>query len=64
MNREEIRSLRFRLRLSQSDFARRLGVSVDTVRSWERRKPAPPSAMNLYALRELEAESIREKVAP
>ncbi|MBE3590440.1 MAG: helix-turn-helix transcriptional regulator [Firmicutes bacterium] len=35
-NRETLRSLRVKMGLTQSEVARRLGVSVRTLRRWER----------------------------
>jgi putative transcriptional regulator len=37
----EVRELRKRLGLTQSEFAGRLGLPVDTVRNWEQGKRAP-----------------------
>jgi putative transcriptional regulator len=41
-----VRSIRERTRLSQSEFARLIGVSVKTLQNWEqdRRRPAGPAA--------------------
>ncbi|HZQ50686.1 MAG TPA: NadS family protein [Bryobacteraceae bacterium] len=41
-----VRSIRERTKLSQSEFARLIGVSVKTLQNWEqdRRRPAGPAA--------------------
>ena len=41
-----VRAIRERTRLSQSDFARMIGVSVKTLQNWEqdRRRPTGPAA--------------------
>ena len=41
-----VQTIRERTRLSQSDFARLIGVSVKTLQNWEqdRRRPAGPAA--------------------
>jgi putative transcriptional regulator len=41
-----VRTIRQRTRLSQSEFARLIGVSVKTLQNWEqdRRRPAGPAA--------------------
>jgi len=41
-----VRTIRERTRLSQSEFARLIGVSVKTLQNWEqdRRRPAGPAA--------------------
>jgi DNA-binding transcriptional regulator YiaG len=63
MSPDEIKELRYRLRLTQTEFARRLDVSVDTVRAWEGKRAMPPSSMNLYALRQLRDESLERATA-
>jgi DNA-binding transcriptional regulator YiaG len=47
-----IRSLRERFGESQPEFARRVGVSLDTVRSWEqgRRRPSATARQLLHLL--------------
>jgi putative transcriptional regulator len=37
----EVRDLRRRARLTQQEFAERLGVPVETIRNWEQGKRAP-----------------------
>jgi putative transcriptional regulator len=37
----EVRDLRRRVRLTQQEFAERLGVPVETIRNWEQGKRAP-----------------------
>ena len=37
----EVRALRRRARLTQQEFAARLGVPVETIRNWEQGKRAP-----------------------
>ena len=37
----EVRDLRRRARLTQQEFAARLGVPVETIRNWEQGKRAP-----------------------
>jgi putative transcriptional regulator len=48
-----IKELRARTKLSQSDFAARLGVELSTLRNWEqgRRVPAGPARALLRAIR-------------
>ena len=45
-NDSRIRAIRERTRLSQTDFARLMGVSVKTLQNWEqsRRRPTGPAA--------------------
>lgn len=38
---EEVRSIRYRLRLSQSDFATMIGVSLATLQGWEEGRHHP-----------------------
>jgi putative transcriptional regulator len=38
---EEVRSIRYRLRLSQLDFATMIGVSVSTLQGWEEGRHHP-----------------------
>jgi putative transcriptional regulator len=38
---QEVRALRRRARLTQQEFAARLGVPVETIRNWEQGKRAP-----------------------
>jgi putative transcriptional regulator len=40
-NEPAVRDLRTRLGLTQSEFAARLGLPVDTIRNWEQGKRAP-----------------------
>ncbi len=47
---EEVKATRARLQASQAVFARLLGVSTSTVRSWEQGKPPPPMARRLLDL--------------
>jgi putative transcriptional regulator len=51
LNKDEIRSIRLRLRCSQAVFARALNVSVKTYQSWEHgtRKPSG-AALKLLAI--------------
>lgn len=39
-----VRQLRNRVQLTQAEFAKRLGVPVDTIRNWEQGKRAPGGA--------------------
>jgi putative transcriptional regulator len=41
LNEPQVRDLRTRLGLTQSEFASRLGLPVDTIRNWEQGKRAP-----------------------
>lgn len=41
MTPDEIRDIRTRLRQTQEDFSRRIGVSIETVRRWEQGKGSP-----------------------
>lgn len=54
MDKEAIRELRLKLGLSQEGLARKLGVSVLTVRRWERGtyKPSPLALMRIEELME------------
>jgi putative transcriptional regulator len=48
----DVRSARRRLGMTQRDFARSFGVSVDTVRNWEqgRRRPEGPARVLLAVI--------------
>jgi putative transcriptional regulator len=50
----DVRSLRGRLGLTQSQFARRFGVSARTVQEWEqgRRQPQGPAKVLLFLISE------------
>lgn len=51
---EDVRAIRAKLRKSQSEFARMIGVSLDTLQNWEqgRRRPVGPArALLLVAAR-------------
>lgn len=52
MTPEDIKALRLALTLSQDAFARKLGVTVATIQSWElaRRHPDPEHEKKLQAL--------------
>ena len=52
MDKEAIRELRLKLRLSQEGLARKLGVSVLTVRRWEKGtcKPSPLALLRIEEL--------------
>ena len=50
MNGEQIKELRKSLRLTQEEFAHRLGVTLCTVNRWENNKSVP----SRLALRQLE----------
>lgn len=54
MTKQQIRSLRIKLDLSRREFAERLGVSVDSIISWElgRSTPSRPSQTLLRLLSE------------
>lgn len=54
MTKEEIKALRVKLGLTQQEFANRLGLKVDTIRSWEYgyRKPKGPGERLLQLLQE------------
>ena len=41
MNPDRIRAIRAQYQETQEEFSRRVGVSVDTVRSWEQMRSAP-----------------------
>ncbi len=41
LSEPQVRDLRTRLGLTQSEFASRLGLPVDTIRNWEQGKRAP-----------------------
>jgi putative transcriptional regulator len=61
MDRESIRALRLKLGLSQEALARKLGVSVITVRRWEKGsfKPSPLALLRIYELtKEIKRESL------
>lgn len=46
MNAQQIKQLRNKLELSQPAFARKVGVSTNTVNRWERRKTRPSMLAN------------------
>lgn len=52
MTPAEVRALRVRMGLSQEAFAKRLGVSVNTVTRWER-GVMRPKGLSLVALKRL-----------
>lgn len=52
MNREEIKALRVSLRLTQGEFAEKLGVDLNTVSRWET-GTKKPSLRNLRKIEEL-----------
>lgn len=56
---EDVRALRTRLRLSQSQFARRYGFTLDTVQQYEqgRRVPSGPASTLLRVI-ELDPEAV------
>ena len=58
MNKESIKELRHKLGLSQEGLARKLGVSVITVRRWEKGS-YKPSPLALSRIEELTRESKR-----
>jgi len=60
----DIKALRERLRLSQSEFALMIGVSVGTLRNWEqgRRRPEGP-AQALLKVVEKKPEAVLEALA-
>ena len=51
MNGQQIKALRFRLGLTQEDFAAKIGVSVSTVQRWETNKRQP----SLLAIKSIQA---------
>ncbi len=55
MNKESIKELRHKLGLSQEGLARRLGISVITVRRWEKGS-YKPSPLALSRIEELTRE--------
>jgi putative transcriptional regulator len=60
----EVKAIRARSRLSQSEFAERYGFSVRTLQEWERGRSQPPSAARAYLIvidryPDLVAEAIR-----
>jgi len=61
MNKESIRELRRKLGLSQEGLARKLGVSVITVRRWEKgtSKPSPLALLRIEAItKEIDGEPL------
>jgi DNA-binding transcriptional regulator YiaG len=56
MNKEEIKELRLRLKMSQQAFATKLGVGIATVSRWELGifKPSPLAENNLQKLKDIE----------
>ena len=61
MNNESIKELRRKLGLSQEGLARKLGVSVITVRRWEKGtfKPSPLALLRIEELtKEIDSESL------
>lgn len=57
----EVRSIRERTSLSQSEFARLIGVSVKTLQNWEqdRRRPTGPAAALLSIIEHDPALAVR-----
>ena len=55
MNKDEIKSLRKQLKLTQVQFAKMLGVTSRAVQSWEagRREPLPVNIVNLQNLQKI-----------
>ena len=51
MHKDEIRAVRSKLRLTQAQFARKIGVTVTTVNRWER---------GLFASHQLAVDKIKE----
>lgn len=62
--RPNVKEIRQRLRLSQSEFARRFGLSVKTVQHWEqgRTRPDRPALVLLKTI-EMASEVVEEAVA-
>jgi len=61
MNKESIKELRRKLGLSQEGLARKLGVSVITVRRWEKGtfRPSPLALLRIEELtKEINGESL------
>jgi DNA-binding transcriptional regulator YiaG len=61
MNKESIKELRRKLGLSQEGLARKLGVSVITVRRWEKGtfKPSPLALLRIEELiKEIDSEPL------
>ena len=54
MEGHEVKAIRERLGITQSELARRIGVSVRTVESWEQERRAHPNEKNAEKLRKLE----------
>lgn len=61
MDKEAIKELRHKLGLSQEGLARKLGVSVLTVRRWEK-GTFKPSALALRRIEELMRETKDERL--
>jgi putative transcriptional regulator len=58
------RRIRTRLKLSQAEFARRIGVSVETVRNWEQGKRFPDqAARSLLRVVEREPDAVFRALA-
>lgn len=62
MNRIEIKELRKRLRMSQQEFAAKLGITTITVLRWEKGH-SEPSNMALSKLNEINKSVAVESVA-
>jgi len=63
-NSKTIKALRRVMRLSQSEFARRIGVNVRTLQGWELGRPVSPLGCTILDIfdRETEVTSIEEEV--
>lgn len=46
----DVRAIRKRLKLTQSEFSTRYGFNVARVRDWEQRRSAPDGAMRAYLM--------------
>lgn len=57
MTADEIRQLRERLDMTQTGFAARVGVSIDTMRAYEQGKRFPSNRV-ILRLREIETEAL------
>lgn len=56
MTKEEIKALRVKLGLTQTEFGLKIGVALNTVNGWEMGKHTP-SKLALKALRQLKSET-------
>ncbi len=48
MSAEEIKNIRLKLNLSQSEFAKCYGLPIGTIRNWEQSRTSPDFASNYF----------------